>query len=146
MGSRNFDGSLINQPDFRLRHKGAVVEVTSVTGVDTTVANTDTSVEIQKYTEDSTANGSLSWQYTRKISGIHTSVSTLRADPSSQSRANTHTERKIFFTAGDRGKSTGFDDWTIFDSTGEAVGATTGTTDTDITPTGTFDERPSTDG
>lgn len=145
MGSRNFDGSKINQPDFRLHHKGRVVEVTSQSGVDTSVANTDTSVELEKFTVDGTTTGNLGWEITRKISGEHVSVSALEAR-SSLGPADTITERKVFFLPTDRGLSAGFADWTIFDSTGEAVGASTGTTDTDITPSGTFDERPSFDG
>ena len=145
MGSRNSDGSKINQPDFRLRHKGTLVEITSISGVDTSVANTDTSVEIEKFTVDGSTSGNLGWEYTRKISSEHTSVSALEAR-ATLGPAETITERKIFFLASDRNLSSGFADWNIFDSVGEAVGATPGTTDTDITPSGTFNERPSFDG
>ena len=145
MGSRNLNGSRINQPDFRLRHKGNLVDITSQSGVDVAAPNTDTSVEREKFTVDGTVAGNLGWEYTRKISGEHTSVSSLETI-SSLSPAETITERKVFFLPSDRDKSSGFADWTIFDVTGEAVGATTGTTDTDITPSGTFDERPHFDG
>ncbi len=145
MGSRNSDGSLVNQPDFRLRHKGNLIDITSQSGVDITVANTDTSVEIEKFTVDGSTSGNLGWEYTRKFSGIHTSVSSLEAR-GTLGPAETVTERKIFFLPTDRNLSSGFADWTVFDSTGEATGATSGTTDTDITPSGTFNERPSFDG
>ena len=145
MGSRNIDGSKINQPDFRLRHKGSLVEITSQSGVDVSAPNTDTSVEIEKYTTNGSTSGNLGWQYTRLINGIQSSVSSLEAR-GTLGPVETIAERKIFFLDSDRNKTSGFADWTIFDSTGEAVGATPGTTDTDITPSGTFDERPSFDG
>lgn len=145
MGSRNFDGSIINQPDFRLRHKGNLVEITSQSGVDTSAPSVDTSVEREKFTVDGTSSGNLEWQYTRKISSEHASISSLEARDSI-GPSETITERKVFFIASDRNRTADFADWTIFDATGEAVGATSGTTDTDITPSGTFDERPSFDG
>jgi hypothetical protein len=145
MGSRNSDGSRINQPDFRLRHKGTQVEITSQSGVDVSVPSVDTSVEREKFTVDGSVDGNLSWQYTRKIHGEHTSVSELEARDA-LGPAETITERKIFFLPSDRGETSGFADWNIFDNIGEAVGATPGTTDTDVTPSGTFDERPSYDG
>ena len=145
MGSRNFDGSRVNQPDFRLRHKGNLIDITSQSGVDTTAPSVDTSVERQKFTVDGTVAGNLGWEYTRTFSGEHTSVSALETK-GSLGPAETVTERKVFFLPSDRGETTGLAAWTIFDATGEAVGASTGVTDTDITPSGSFDERPSYDG
>ncbi len=52
----------------------------------------------------------------------------------------TITERKVFFIDSDRGKVSGFADWTIFSASGIAVGTSEGTTDTDITPNATFDQ------
>lgn len=145
MGSRNTNGTKIGQPDWRIRHLGAEIQLTSQTGADSTIANTDTSVEREKFTSDSTSSGNLSWEYTRKLSGIHTSISTLEARSSSD-KPETVTERKVFFVDSDRGLSSGFADWMVFSDAGEAVGAADGTTDTDVTPTGTFDERPHYDG
>jgi len=99
----------------------------------------DNSVEREKFTETGTASGYLSWEYTRKISGEHVSVSTVRA-PGSLGPTQSDTERKIFFLPSDRGKSSLFADWQIFNADGEAVGADDGTTDTDSDPTATFDE------
>lgn len=145
MGSRNSDGTIINQPDFRLHHIGTYVNITSQSGVDVSVPNTDTTVERQKFTSTGVASGSLAWQATRKISGIHSSVTEIEAD-SSLGPSEAVSERKIFFLPSDRNLSSGFADWTVFDTAGEATGATTGTTDTDVTPSGTFNERPSFDG
>lgn len=145
MGSKNYDGSKINQPDFRLIHQGARIEITSQSGVDTTVLNTSTSIELSLYTSDGTSSGNLSWEYTRKISGEHVSVSTVEV-ASTLGPSETVTERKVFFLPPDRGATTNLSDWQIFSSAGEAVGAAVGTTDTDVTPSGTFNERPSYDG
>lgn len=101
----------------------------------------DNSVNRQLFTENGLASGYLSWEYARGIDGIQTSVSTVRA-VSSLGPSVTHTERKIFFLDTDRTKSSGFADWNIFSAAGEPVGASTGTTDTDIAPSGTWDERP----
>lgn len=98
----------------------------------------DNSVEVEKYTVDGSTSGNLGWQYTRQIDGIHTSVSEVESPPTAPSAPVTVTERKIFYTDDDRGRSSGFDDWEIFDASGVAVGATIGVTDTDITPAATF--------
>jgi hypothetical protein len=113
-------------------------------------------VERQKFTHDATASGNLEHDVTRKISGIHVSVShreavleqnktpiqaatgVLSAD--ALGPMETVTERKIFFLDSDRGKKAGFADWNIFDAAGTAVSAASGTTDTDITPNATFDQ------
>lgn len=97
----------------------------------------DNSVERQKFTETGQASGYLTWDYTRKISAEHVSVATVRT-PGSLGPTQSDTERKVFFVQSDRTKSSGFADWTIFNAAGVAVGAS-GTTDTDVTPTATFD-------
>jgi hypothetical protein len=102
--------------------------------------NADNSVEREKFTNTELPEGDLEWEYSRKIAGIHTSVSTLNAN-TAIGPAETQTERKVFFIDSDRGKSSGFAEWTIFDAGGDAVGATDGTTDTDITPAATFDGK-----
>lgn len=140
MGSRKSNGAPILQPDFRLHHIGAVIQKTSLSGVDTTIANTDTSVEYQKYTHDATSSGLLTWENTR-AEGIHTSVTRIRARDA-LGPAIPFSERKVFFVDADRQKSQGFADWNIFNAAGDAVGTTTGTTDTDVTPSGTWNERP----
>ena len=94
-----------------------------------------TSVDRQIFTENAAASGFLAWQVTRKVDGIHTSVSKRRVN-SSLGGPQTLSERKVFFLDTDRTKASGFADWNIFDALGNAVGPTTGTTDTDITPSG----------
>lgn len=144
MGSRDINGLRIPQPDFKVHHSGYRLEITSLTGVDTTADNTSTSVELEKFTVDATTSGNLGWEYTRKISGIHTSISDIEATRNNV--ANTVAEQKVFWTKDDRGRTSGFDDWTIFSADGEAVGAGEGVTDIDITPSGTFNERPDFNG
>ncbi len=110
--------------------------------------NADNSVERQKFTANGIASGNLEHDVTRKIGGTHVSVSHREAilaqnRLSSQSGQllggdslgpmTTITERKIFWLDSDRGKSSGFEDWDIFDTNGDAVGSN-GATDTDITP------------
>lgn len=111
--------------------------------------NADNSVERAKFTADATESGNLEHDVTRKIDGVHVSVSHREAIlaqnrlPSQSGQLSggdalgpmqTISERKIFYLESDRGKSSGFEDWTIFDSSGDAVGQNSGTTDTDITP------------
>jgi hypothetical protein len=109
-----------------------------MSGLTLTRRDADNSVERQKFTDDDTAAGNLEWQVTRKISGNHVSVSTMETD-GSLGRAQSISERKVFFNESDRTKTSGFSDWTIFNAAGSGVGASTGTTDTDITPAATFD-------
>lgn len=73
---------------------------------------------------------------TRTPSALHVSVQ--RRHGNDQQAMTTVTERKVFFINSDRGKSSGFADWTIYDSEGHAVSATSGTTDTDGSPNATF--------
>lgn len=94
----------------------------ATSGIPFTKREVDTSVNRQLFTEDGTASGSLSWEYTRTVD-IHTSVSTLLSQNTGP--AETVTERVVFASG-----------WLIFDATGEAVGASAGTTDTDVTPSG----------
>lgn len=82
----------------------------------------DTSVNRQLFTQDASASGALQWEYTRTVD-IHTSISSLISENSGPSE--TISERKVFASG-----------WTIFSAGGEAVGASTGTTDTDVTPSG----------
>jgi hypothetical protein len=110
---------------------------THTSGIALNRREVDNSVNRQLFTETGQASGYLSWDYTRKISGEHVSVSTVRA-PDALGPTQSDTERKVFFVASDRGKSSNFADWTIFNAAGVAVGAS-GTTDTDVTPTATFD-------
>jgi len=121
----------------------------TVLGMSSAERNADNSVERQKFTADGTGSGNLKHDVTRKIDGIHTSVSRREAILSQNRLASqsgqllggdalgpmqTINERKIFWLDSDRGKSSGFEDWTIFDASGDAVGQNNGTTDTDITP------------
>lgn len=87
----------------------------------------DNSVERQKFTDNATSSGLLQWQYARH-EGIHTSISNIKCYDSSNPSFTT-SERKIFFVG-----VSGLGDWNIFNAQGRAVGASNGTTDTDITP------------
>jgi hypothetical protein len=82
------------------------------------------------------ASGYLSHQVTRAM-GIHSSVSHLQAD-ATHDALRTVQERKVFFIDSDRGRTSGFADWTIFNATGLAVGASAGTTDMDSLPEATY--------
>lgn len=110
---------------------------TFTSGIPIAARTADTSVEREKFTVTGTASGSLEYEFTRKITGEHTSVST-KQDRATLGPPVTVTERKVFYIDSDRGKSSAFAAWTIYDSSGNAVGATLGTTDTDITPAATF--------
>jgi hypothetical protein len=107
----------------------------TLSGLSVSLRDADNSIEREKFTDTGLASGNLLHIVTRKIDGIHTSVSN-RSAKNTLSPFETITERKTFFIASDNVKSSGFADWTIFDNTGEAVGATLGTTDTDVTPSG----------
>lgn len=109
----------------------------TLSGLSAARRNADNSVEREKFTVTGLPSGNLLHVATRKIAGIHTSVSNREAT-NTLAPYETITERKIFYVDSDRTKSSGFADWTIFDSSGDAVGATLGTTDTDITPAATF--------
>lgn len=93
--------------------------------------NTSTSVEREKFTHDGTSSGLLQWQYSR-AQGIHNSLSNIRA-VDTVGGSYTTSERKVFFVG-----ESGLGDWNIFNAQGLAVGATNGTTDTDITPAACF--------
>jgi hypothetical protein len=114
--------------------------LTGTSGIALNRREVDTSVDRKLFTENGTQSGHLSWEYTRQIDGIQTSVSTVRA-ADALGPSQTFSERKVFFVESDRTKSTGFADWTIFDVNGVAVGAATGTTDTDGRPSATFNGR-----
>lgn len=101
--------------------------------------DSDTSVDRKVFTDTGTAAGSLMWKVTRQ-EGIHTSVTTVKA--TGVLGANVvFSERKVFWLDSDRTKASGFADWNIFNSAGIAVGASAGVTDTDITPSGTFNSN-----
>lgn len=108
----------------------------TLSGLSPARRNADNSVEREKFTVTGISSGNLLHIATRKIDGIHSSVSTREAT-NTLAPYETVTERKIFFIDSDR-NNTSPADWTIFDSSGGAVGATSGTTDTDITPAATF--------
>lgn len=131
--------SSYNYPVFGLVHgRGGVAGTGPATsGMIYAEIHADNSVERQKFTSTEAESGALSWGYTRKLDGTHVSVSTVEAD-SSLGEAETVTERKVFFIETDRGKTSGFADWNIYTS-GTAVGAGEGTTDTDTSPAATFD-------
>lgn len=110
-----------------------------------TAAFANNSVERAKHTANGQEAGFLQ-QHVARANGVFTSVSDRQAisDPVSARSSGlaggdaigamqTITERKVFFLESDRGKTSGLAAWTIYDSTGEAVGDA-GTTDTDKTP------------
>lgn len=109
-------------------------------GLSLVARTSSTSVEREKYTTTGVASGDLTWEYTRKIDGIQTSVSTVN-QPMSANAPETVTERKLFFLDSDRGKTSGLSAWKVFDADGFAVGATTGITDIDVSPAATFDGK-----
>jgi hypothetical protein len=159
MGSLSPSGLKIPQQDTRYRHIGSLISETSVTGIalNNTIENTSQSVEREKFTANGLVGGNLEYDVTRKISGIHTSVShresVLRQNKTALQIASgilgadalgpmeTVTERKIFFLETDRNKSSNFANWTIFNSSGIPVGASEGTTDIDISPNATFNNQ-----
>jgi len=106
----------------------------------------DTTIERAKHTANGQEAGFLQ-QHVTRARGTHVSVSDRQAISNPVSALSsglaggdtlgpmqTISERKVFFLDSDRNKSSGFADWTIFDSTGDAVGADSGTSDTDKTP------------
>ena len=111
-------------PVFGLRHGRAT---NKNQGMSRAEIIADNSVERQKFTDNGTSSGLLQWQYERH-QGIHTSISNLKSDDSSNPSFTT-SESKVFFVG-----TSGLADWNIFTAQGLAVGATNGTTDTDITP------------
>lgn len=84
----------------------------------------DNSVEREKFTVTDVAGGQLAYDVSR-CEGRHVSVSHMVATGSLGGNL-TSTERKLFHP----------DAWTIFSAGGEAVGATAGVTDVDVTPSG----------
>ena len=135
MGSRQFSGSGIIQSDRRVRHIGSILQLSSQSDGDTTELNLDTSVEVEKYTVDGSTSGNLGWDYVR-AEGIHTSISHVEGSGMQVSPSLLLSEKKVFFLPSDRDKSSGFANWNIYDTAGNAVGANDGTTNIDITPTG----------
>lgn len=110
----------------------------------------DNSVERQKFTANGEEAGNLQQNVTRKISGIHVSVSNRQAIVNSVAAQasglaggdalgamQTITERKVFFVDGDRAvdsQPVTPSTWSIYDGAGNAVGADDGTSEIDITP------------
>jgi len=72
-----------------------------------------------------------------RAGGIFTTVS-YRAASGALGPMETFAERKVFFLDSDIVNSGVLSAWTIFDADGNTVGTSTGTTDTDITPTGVY--------
>jgi hypothetical protein len=158
MGSLSPSGTVIPQLDIRHSHRDTDIKVTSVINpaLDETVASLPLSVEREKFTADASSSGNLLHHVTRKISGIHVSVSKREAILQQNKTAiqiasgvlgsnaigpmETITERKAFFLDSDRDKTSGLAAWTIFSASGVPVGEAEGTTDTDITPNATFDQ------
>lgn len=93
-------------------------------------------LEFEKFANDS---GNLKHTVTRAM-GIHTSIQDRESANSALGAMRTRTERKVFFTDADTGKTSGFDKWAIFDGSGNAVGATNGISEIDVTPEPTWDE------
>lgn len=83
----------------------------------------DNSVERRKFTVSDVDSGQLEYDVARS-EGAHVSISHIVATGSLGGNL-TSTERKVFP-----------DGWTIFNTAGVAVGATDGTTDVDVTPSG----------
>ena len=133
MGSRNTDGSPIIVDDTRVYHKGSRLDLVTTSGVDTTQALADHSIEFAKFIDGS---GNLEHVVTRGM-GIHTSVSmrAVAASGTSLGHMRTKTERKVFYVDGDRNLTPANQgDWTIYDAGGIPVGEAAGTSDTDVTP------------
>lgn len=159
MGSLDSNGLRIVQRDTRYKHLGNFINRTSITGVaiDETIKNTSTSVEREKFTTDATSSGNLEHDVTRKIAGIHVSVShresVLHQNKTGLQTASgvlganalgpmtTINEKKKFFLDSDRNRKSGFANWNIYSASGIPVTAASGTTDTDISPTATFDSK-----
>lgn len=113
--------SALNYPVFGTVFGGAG---THTSGIPLAQRDVDNTVERQKFTNDGTVTGHLEHHVTR-AQGKHVSVSERHAY-SSLEPMRTVTERKVFSP----------DDWNIFNASGVAVGASAGTTDTDVTPSG----------
>jgi hypothetical protein len=120
----------------------------TTSGLSSAERNADNSVEREKFTADGTSSGNLEHDVVRKggpfvsISHREAILEQNRLAGQSGSIFNggdalgpmqTISERKVFYLESDRTQASGFEDWTIFDSNGNAVGSN-GTTDTDTTP------------
>ena len=103
---------------------GTVGQRAFTSGIPSAARKADNSVERQKFTHDETVTGDLEHSVTRGITSNQVAVSNRQAY-SSLEAMRTITERKVFD-----------EDWNIFNAGGVAVGATLGTTDTDVTPSG----------
>lgn len=97
---------------------------TFTSGLSLSQQTADNSVERAKFTVTDNEWGQLELNVVRN-EGRHVSVSHMVATGSLGANL-TSTERKLFHP----------DAWTIYSVAGEAVGATDGTTDTDVTPSG----------
>jgi hypothetical protein len=104
---------------------GTVGQRAFTSGIPSAARNADNSVERQKFTHDGTVTGDLEHNVTRGIAGNLVAVSNRQAY-SALEAMRTVTERKVFHSG----------DWNIFNADGVAVGASLGTTDTDVTPSG----------
>lgn len=112
----------------------------ATTGLTAAQRNADDSVEREKFTHNFAPDGNLQ-QHVTRAKGIHTSISDRQAIDAASGLIGadtlgpmqTVTERKIFFLDTDR-ETMPASGWHIYDQLGNAVGPTTGTTETDITP------------
>lgn len=93
------------------------------------------SLEFNKFINNS---GNLQHVVTRAM-GIHTSITDKESPNSSLGPMVGRTERKVFFTDADSGKTSGFSNWQIFDGSGCPVGTSQGITDVDVSPEPTYD-------
>lgn len=147
---RNIASSGVVRTDFDSRgiawQAGGTLETAGLTLDERRADNT---VEREKFTHNLAPDGNLQ-QHVTRAQGVHTSISDRQAisDPVAAGNSGlvggdalgpmqTITERKVFFLDHDRaadGQPNALSAWKIFDNTGEAVGAETGTTDVDKTP------------
>jgi len=103
---------------------GTVGQRAFTSGIPLAARKADNSVERQKFTHNASVTGDLQHEVTRSITSNQVAISNRQAY-SALEPMRTITERKVFEP-----------DWNVFNASGVAVGATLGTTDTDITPSG----------
>lgn len=97
---------------------------THTSGIPLAARKASHSINREVFTHDGTITGDLEHNVTRGITSNQVAVSNRQAY-SALEPMRTITERKVFDA-----------DWNIFNAGGVAVGATLGTTDTDVTPSG----------
>lgn len=102
------------------------------------VANTSNGIRNLEFNKFINSSGNLQHIVTRAM-GIHVSITDKESPNVASGPMVARTERKVFFIDSDRGKSSGFAKWQIFDASGCPVGTTQGITEVDVTPEPTFD-------